>query len=139
MRILFIIFALLISFNATACFSSQKNLPVSMIVTPGDSLTDERFVWDFGRVKEGGVEEHEFVLKNDTGKTVNITDVKTSCGCTASTIKKTVLKPLDETRITVKFNSKGYKGEIKQYVYVHTDNADNPIIRLIVKAEVVKK
>ena len=138
MRILAVIVVLLLSFSGTACFSSQKNLSVPMVVIPGDSLADERFIWDFGRVKEGYIGEHEFVLKNDTGKTVNITNVKASCGCTASTIEKTVLKPSDVTSVAVKFNSKGYKGEIKQYVYVHTDNPDNPIIRLIIKAEVVK-
>jgi len=93
---------------------------------------------DFGQVRQGSVLKHNFLLKNETAKALNIRDVNTSCGCTVSKIKKKKLLPGESTFIEVKLNTKGYSGEIQQFVYVHTDNLDNPILRFIIKAEVVK-
>ena len=99
---------------------------------------DAFYSWDFGRVKEGEVLKHDFRLKNESKKILNITDVHTSCGCTSSKIKKKTLLLGEETLIEVQFDSKGYSGPVEQYIYVHTDNLDNPIIRFIIKANVVK-
>jgi len=95
--------------------------------------------WDFGEVKEGEVIKHNFTLKNETDKVLNIEHVHTSCGCTASEVKKKILKPQEATTIEVTLKSKGYSGLIKQYVYVHTDSLDNPVIKFTIKANVVKK
>ena len=96
------------------------------------------YAWDFGRVKEKEVVKHTFVLKNQSGKTLTINDVNTSCGCTASKVEKRILLLGENTKIEVRFDSKGYVGKVQQYVYVHTDSLDEPIIRFIIKAEVVK-
>ena len=95
-------------------------------------------IWDFGLVNKGAVLEHNFVFKNETGKVLNIKDTRTSCGCTGSKVEKKVLRPGETTAVEVQFNSKGYSGEIKQYVYLETDNLDNPVIKFIIKATVVK-
>lgn len=94
--------------------------------------------WDFGRVREGQIVKHAFSLKNESDKTLTIKDLHTSCGCTASEIKKKALGPGESTEILVSFDSKGYSGEVKQFIYVNTDDIDNPVIRFIIKAEVVK-
>jgi len=95
--------------------------------------------WDFGQVKQGAVLKHDFVLKNDTDDILAINSVNTSCGCTASKAEKDSLLPHESTIIKVTFNSKGYSGEVKQYVYVHTDNADMSIIKFTIKMEMVKE
>jgi len=94
--------------------------------------------WDFGKIKQGKVVKHAFILKNETGKIMNIKDVTTSCGCTASKIKEKTLLPGEATTIDVQFNSEGYSGQVQQYVYVNTDNFDKAILRFSIKAEVVK-
>ncbi len=94
--------------------------------------------WDFGKIKQGEVVTHTFSLKNESNKTLNITAVNTSCGCTASEARKKVLLAQESTELEVKFNSKGYSGPVQQFVYVNTDDIDKPVIRFIIKAEVVK-
>ncbi|TAM41645.1 DUF1573 domain-containing protein [bacterium] len=94
--------------------------------------------WDFGRVKEGVVVKHDFTFKNETPGVLKITGINTSCGCTASQAEKRSLAPGESTMINVAFNSKGYSGAVKQFVYVNTDNVGLPVIRFIVKAEVEK-
>ena len=95
--------------------------------------------WDFGKVKAGEVLSHEFVLRNMSPKTLNITGINTSCGCTASQSDKKSLKPGEGTLIRVSFDSRGYSGKVSQFVYVNTDNPDLPIERFVIKAEIFKE
>lgn len=101
-------------------------------------LAGDSYSWDFGQVKQGEILQHTFILKNDSPKTLKIKEVHTSCGCTVSEIKKKILSPDESAELEVKFNTKDYSGSVQQYIYVHTDNLDNPILRFIIKAEVVK-
>lgn len=94
--------------------------------------------WDFGQVKQGEVVSHTFSLKNESDKTLNITGLNTSCGCTVSQIEREVLLAGESTELEVKFNSKDYSGTVQQFAYVNTDDLDKPVIRFIIKAEVVK-
>lgn len=100
--------------------------------------TPDASVWDFGRVPQGEKGKHSFVLKNATQKDLTIIDVHASCGCTTAAVEKKALAPGEETQIEVTFNSSGYSGAIQQFVYVRTDDLDNPIVRYIIKADVVK-
>lgn len=118
-------------FCAPLCFA-QDEKPVQVQQTADPNL------WDFGRVKEGAVLEHEFVFKNNSSKATNIKSINTSCGCTASKVKKNKLAPQESTEIEVKFKTKGYSGQTQQFVYVNTDNTDEPVVRFIIKAEVIK-
>lgn len=97
------------------------------------------YSWDFGRVKEGQIVRHDFTLRNNSNKILKVKDVTTSCGCTVSVVKKDTLFPGESTTIEVAFNSEGYSGPTQQYIYVHTDDLDNPVLRFIIKADVVKK
>lgn len=96
------------------------------------------FTWDFGKVKEGTLLRHTFIFKNESEKNLTIQNITTSCGCTASEAKKKNLMPQESTAIEVSFNSQGYSGITQQFIYVHTDNLDNPIIKFIIKADVAK-
>ncbi|MDO8488604.1 MAG: DUF1573 domain-containing protein, partial [Candidatus Omnitrophota bacterium] len=94
--------------------------------------------WDFGKVKRGSILKHDFLLKNETKDVLKILSINTSCGCTASQADKKILEPDETTAINVTFKSEGYSGEVKQSVYVNTDNVDLPIIKFTVKAEVIR-
>ena len=112
----------LVVFSHTGCFAQEG----------------QEDVWDFGKVVEGEIAAHDFILKNESAKTLTIKGVNTSCGCTVSEVRNKVLKPQESTLVEVKFNSKGYSGAVQQFVYVNTDDLDNPVIRFIIKANVVK-
>lgn len=128
---IFLLFLFLI-FPATGCYPQhQQN-------TMAQPEVSDPYSWDFGQVREGEVLKHNFVLKNESKKILNIKDVNTSCGCTVSKVEKKTLLPDESTLIEVKFNTKGYSGFTQQFVYVHTDNLDNPVIRYIIKAVAVK-
>lgn len=95
-------------------------------------------VWDFGKVRAGRVLKHDFMIKNDSDKVLNIKETNTSCGCTVSEIEKKILAPQESAKVKVEFKSKGYSGNVQQFIYVNTDSVDEPIIRFVIKAEVEK-
>ena len=90
--------------------------------------------WDFGFIKKDQIVTHDFEIKNNLPRTLTIKDVTTSCGCTASAARKKILTPGESTQVTVQFNSKGYRGETSQFVYVNTDDPVNPIFKFTIKA-----
>lgn len=94
--------------------------------------------WDFGTLKEGTQAKHTFILTNETKKPLNITSVNTSCGCTVSEADKRLLAPGESTQITATFNSKGYSGTVRQYIYIGTDNPQEAIIKFVITAEVIE-
>jgi hypothetical protein len=130
-----IFFSFIICIPATGCFSQNKNITTEEKKAEGDIYTH-----DFGQVKAGQVLTHNFEFKNETKTVLIVKDVNTSCGCTISDVKKKKLAPGESTEIKVKFNSKGYSDQshVTQYVYVNTDDIDNPVVRYIIKALVVK-
>ncbi len=125
--ILFFIFSLSIA----PCFAKNQDK------AQAKNEQKELYIWDFGKVKQGQVLRHDFSFKNESRKSLKIKNVNTSCGCTVSNFEKDILFPGESTNISVEFSSEGYSGEVQQYIYVHTDNLDNPIVRLIIKADVV--
>ncbi|MBU1125131.1 MAG: DUF1573 domain-containing protein [Candidatus Omnitrophica bacterium] len=102
------------------------------------SEESESSSWDFGRIREGEKAFHEFIFRNEGGTPIRIKKVDTSCGCTASRARKEMVLPGEESLIEVTFNSEGYDGQTKQFIYVHTDDPDNSIVRFIIEAFVVK-
>ena len=129
---------LFVLFPLQGCYSqNQEEITSQAEITDQTEIADP-YSWGFGQVKEGEVLKHTFFLKNESEKTLTIKEVNTSCGCTASKVEKKILLPGESTEIEVQFNTKGYSGLTQQYVYVHTDSLDKPIIRFIIKANVIK-
>lgn len=128
-----------LSFLQAGCFAQMQ---VSAQIPPQNNSQeqpDEKYTWDFGRSSAGDVLKHAFTLKNESQKTLNIKNVTSSCGCATSQVTKTTLEPGESTDIEVKFNSKGYFGPVQKYIYVNTDGLDNPVIKFIIKTDVVKQ
>jgi len=95
------------------------------------------YLWDFGKVGEGEVLEHTFVVKNESPVTLQIKRIHTSCGCTTSKApEKKEIPPGESVDIQVKFNTRGYSGSKEQFVYIHTDQQDSPPIKLTLKADI---
>jgi len=114
-------------FFCSGCFLAEK------------IKSKDPYLWDFGKVKQAAVLKHTFQLKNTGKDTLIINNVRPSCGCTGTLVSSREIPPGGSSEIEVTFNTKGYSGEAKQYVYVHTDSPITPIIRLTVKAKIIKE
>lgn len=133
---------LLLIFAQTGCYSQEtivyNNETDKRLGVDKGQVAEDIYSYDFGPVKEGEILKHNFILKNESINPLNIKSINTSCGCTGSKAEKMSLLPGETTLIEVQFNTKGYSGQTKQYVYVNTDNIDNPILKYIIKVEVIK-
>jgi hypothetical protein len=134
---IYLVLSIILS-SLTGCWAGEY-AEVKDSVYAEDEESADIYTWDFGAVEEGEVLTHAFILQNESAKTLTIKDVTTSCGCTASEVKKKILASRETTSIGVKFNSQGYSGPVKQFVYINTDDLDNPLIRYIIKADVIRK
>ncbi len=104
-----------------------------------DMMSLTGFTWDFGKVKEGTILRHNFIFKNESEKNIKIKKLTSSCGCVVSYVKKKALAPQESAIIEVSFKTKGYSGQVSQFVYVNTDNPDNPIVKFTVRAYAAKQ
>lgn len=135
-RIALILF--LLFFPLQICYSQNETSTVSAQEAVKQAEMPAAYSWNFGQVKQGDILKHYFVLKNDSDKTLMIRDINTSCGCTASKAEKSELAPGESTSIEVQFKTEKYSGVVQQYAYVHTDSLKEPIIKLTIKADIVK-
>lgn len=117
--------------------------PINAIAQPtSDSeifeLLFEPTYYDFESVVQGEVVEYYFKFRNVGDKPVLISNVLTSCGCTASEWPKNPIKPSEHGGIMVKFNSSGKLGQQRKIITV-LSNASNNRIELIIEAFVLPK
>lgn len=83
-------------------------------------------VFDFGERDNEEKVEHNFVVKNAGDEVLNITDVKTTCGCTVAKPSVNTLAPGEETTIGVTFNLKGKQGVQNKKITVMTNDPETP-------------
>jgi hypothetical protein len=80
---------------------------------------------DLGEIPQNKPKEVDFEFKN-TGKTaVVITNVKASCGCTATDYTKTPVQPGETARVKATYNAAA-KGAFSKTVTVTTNADDTP-------------
>ena len=93
-------------------------------------------LWDFGTIKHGDVVTHVFEVKNLGGAELVISKVRPSCGCTAALLSSGEVPPGGTSQIEVTFKSSGFKGKISKYIYVESNDPDEPRTRLSITATV---
>jgi uncharacterized cupredoxin-like copper-binding protein len=93
---------------------------------------------DFGKVKEGEILEYEFKFENKGTESLNIKDVKTSCGCTAAVVSASTIKPGQVGSIKVNFNTKGREGKNSKSITVVSNDTTEPNKVISIYADVQK-
>ena len=83
-------------------------------------------VYDFGTINEGEQVSHVFQFKNAGDAELVITDVKTSCGCTAAMTSSKTIGPGAQGTLKLDFNSKGRKGRQTKTATIHSNDPDQP-------------
>ena len=92
--------------------------------------------WDFGNVKQGKVMNHVFKFRNTGDEPLIIKRVRTDCGCTAALVTDKKVAPGKKGEIKVSFNTLGYGGELRKYIYVESNDPVESNKQLVVKADI---
>ena len=107
--------------------SDEQQAPKLKVASP---------IHNFGSVTQGAKVEHTFSFTNDGNADLHIQRVVPSCGCTASTASKDIIKPGEEGTIEVTFDTTGFNGSKTKSVRVYTNDIDNPILMLSLKGAI---
>lgn len=102
--------------TTAAATEAPKNMTPSAITWKEDTH-------NFGDIEKGKPVSHEFSFKNTSKQTVLITNVKASCGCTATNYTKTPVKPGESATVTATYNAAN-PGSFSKNVTVTTNDSD---------------
>ena len=95
----------------------------------------EKPVVDVGVVKKGEPVSYDFVIRNAGDAPLEITEVKPSCGCTVADFDE-LIAPGASGKVSVVVETDAFGGGIAKSVTVFTNDANNPKLSLVVKANV---
>lgn len=126
---------------AVAPASAQTAKATPAVATPAKPAKPSLVTWtkdvhDFGDLKKSVPASFDFTFKNTTKETILITNVKASCGCTATNYTKTPIKPGEMASVTATYNAAN-PGPFSKAITVTTNDTETPKI-LTIKGKVVE-
>jgi hypothetical protein len=81
---------------------------------------------NFGEIKQGDKVEWTFTFRNDGKAPLVLTNVSTTCGCTAPEWPRDPVMPGGEATIVVRFNSAGKSGMQNKVITIYSNASNNP-------------
>jgi hypothetical protein len=87
----------------------------------GAQMTFSEEKHDFGKITQGEKVSYSFVFKNTGNSDLIISNASASCGCTIPNYPKAPVKPGEESKIDVVFNSEGKSGLVEKTVTLTTN------------------
>ncbi|MEQ6166564.1 MULTISPECIES: DUF1573 domain-containing protein [unclassified Ekhidna] len=81
---------------------------------------------DFGEITQGEKVEHIFEFENVGNEPLILSDVRTTCGCTAPEWPREPVAPGKTAKIKVVFNSAGKMGMQNKVITVMSNAVNNP-------------
>ncbi|MFT6882823.1 MAG: hypothetical protein ACI83W_002454 [Marinoscillum sp.] len=130
MRVLVSLFVLCIGFGVIAQSVTEE--------TPqnGPRITFSETDHDFGDITQGDQVTYTFAYENTGNEPLILSDVKTTCGCTATNWDREPLAPGAKGDIKVNFNSRGKMGMQNKIVTI-LSNAVNSSERVKITTNVL--
>jgi len=101
----------------------------------GPKIEFSEVSFDFGDITQGDVVEHVFEFKNVGTQPLILSNVRTTCGCTAPSWPREPIPPGETSKMTVKFNSRGKVGMQNKVVTIYSNSVDK-INRIKIEANV---
>jgi len=86
--------------------------------------------FNFGEKDQNVTVEHTFVLRNDGNATLQIGNVRTSCGCTVANVSNKTLEPGQTAEVTARLSLKGRQGQQRKAITVESNDPATPQLQL---------
>ncbi len=114
--------------------------PTGPIPKNAPRIKFEQSEYDFGTMFQDEKVTHEYVFQNTGKSPLKITNVNTSCGCTAGKPPAGEIAPGEKSRISVTFASGRMRDRVTKHIYVTSNDPAEPRVTLtitgLVKVEV---
>lgn len=104
----------------------------------GPAIAFEETTFDFGDIHQGDKVEHIFSFENTGVEPLIITNVQTTCGCTAPEWPRDPITPGQKASIKVVFNSAGKMGKQNKVITI-LSNAATPNNQVVITTNVLPK
>ncbi len=124
-----------------------KDLSAEMAIPTDNGMVDEKKmakiefeekVFDFGKVKEGTIVEHNFSFKNTGSKDLLLLYHQATCGCTVPDFSKEPYSPGKTGVIKIAFDTKGKKLNQTKKIKIFTNTIPN-MTELTIQGYVIPK
>jgi hypothetical protein len=93
---------------------------------------------DFGRITSTEPVRHEFIFTNVGQATLQINEVRPSCGCTTAGTWDRTVEPGKTGKIPIQFNVAGFSGMISKSITVTCNDPTQPTVLLTLKGTIWK-
>jgi hypothetical protein len=93
--------------------------------------------FDFGVLRARHRVHRAFVVKNFGAADLQITNVSTTCGCTAALLDRQTLKPGRSATLRVTFDTRDDRGRVLRSVLIESNDPAKPKLELKLEATVV--
>jgi hypothetical protein len=113
--------AVVVALLATACVTGGYRG-----ISPDPVVATDVESFDFGNIPPTAPVEHEFTVANKGGKDLNISNVRSTCGCTAAVVGHQLLKPGESTKLKVTFDPRGRSGPQQKPVIISSNDPKSP-------------
>ncbi|WP_256006958.1 DUF1573 domain-containing protein [Pedobacter deserti] len=141
-----ILFALFVAAALTSCQSKTEQTnesasspaDTSSLKQDGPVMKFTTETYNFGKIKKGESVSYSFTFKNMGQVPLIITDAVTTCGCTVPEVPKEPVKPGDEGKLNVVFNSAGKPVGMTDRVVTVMSNALNSSVQLHIVGEITE-
>jgi hypothetical protein len=105
---------------------------------PAPKLVCPDPVFRFGERNSHEDVEHAFLLKNEGERTLEITKVQATCGCTVARIDARQIPPGGETTVQARLSLKGRRGVQRKNIVVYSNDPDRPRLDLLFEGTVLR-
>ena len=119
-----------------SCIAGTKELLPRAATVPKIQFASMEY--DFGKVEAGVVVKYDFVFTNTGRATLEIRDVRPSCGCTTAGKWDTDVKPGKSGLISLQFDSDNFSGVVSKQATVICNDPGHSNIVLEIKGTVWK-
>lgn len=142
-----VILSLLIIIGLISCETKENKLDTSLVNNPSSADGIRRVInvpeiefqkteHDFGKILQGEQVSYTFKFKNVGNAPLIITSIEKTCGCTSPDFSNEPIKPGEEGKITITYDSKGHKGfQNKRLIVKANTNPSETILRIKAQVE----
>ncbi|HEQ60858.1 MAG TPA: DUF1573 domain-containing protein, partial [Firmicutes bacterium] len=103
---------------------------------PAPQVVFDATTYDFGKIMEGESARHDFAFSNPGDATLEIRDIRVTCGCTKAADWDRSVPPGGKGKIPIALSTAGYRGNVKKSIHITTNVPGEEKITLWLKGDI---
>ncbi|MFC2060934.1 DUF1573 domain-containing protein [Elusimicrobiota bacterium] len=108
---------------------------LNSLVHAGPQIRLSRSGWDLGKISEGEIFNSFLVIKNSGNEPLEL-KVRSSCECITLNFSGKKIEPGKTAELNIAYDTKGEAGNRTKYLFIDSNDKDNPNLTLLIEAHV---